>query len=535
MAIWEFGINKPPVKLRNRFLVEKLLGAGGLGETYRALDERVNRSVVLKVLNAEQQANADACKRFKQEAEMLAKFQHQGVVTIYDLIEVDDRDVIVMELIDGYDLLAYMRSTDRWRLPEAEALSYVDQAAEALEYVHQQGLLHRDIKPQNIMRCANGRVKLIDFGLAKQFDPNMAYTNTGGLTEGYAPIEQYEQRGKFTNALDVYALAATLYHLLTGEPPLRANQRYLYSLIAPQQVNPPPQVSDAVNAAIMQGLELEPLARPQEVISFRKLLKAAPQKRVAAQPVVVPKPDNGLKLESFTFQTAQIKIDKGFFGGTKIVIDKSAGQAKKLLEDLGGGVQLEMVQIPAGEFLMGSASSEKESRNSERPQHKVTVPSFYLGRYPVTQAQYAAIMGNNPSHFKGDNLPVEKVIWHNAQEFCQKLMAKTKKKYRLPSEAEWEYACRAGTTTPFYFGETIDAELANYDGNYTYGSGAKGKYLAKTNKVGSFPANNFGLCDMPGNVWEWCEDGWHNDYNKAPVDGTAWKSNDSTYVLRGGS
>ncbi len=203
MAIWEFGINKPAVKLQNRFLVEKLLGAGGLGETYRAFDQTMERRVVLKVLNAEQQANADARLRFKKEAKMLAKFKHPGVVTVHDLIEVDERDVIVMESIDGYDLLAYMRSTDRWRLPEAEALSYVDQAGEALEYVHQQGLLHRDIKPQNIMRCADGRVKLIDFGLAKQFDPHMAYTNTGGLTEGYAPIEQYEQRGKFTNALDV--------------------------------------------------------------------------------------------------------------------------------------------------------------------------------------------------------------------------------------------------------------------------------------------------------------------------------------------
>jgi formylglycine-generating enzyme required for sulfatase activity len=160
-----------------------------------------------------------------------------------------------------------------------------------------------------------------------------------------------------------------------------------------------------------------------------------------------------------------------------------------------------------------------------------------MGKYPITQEQYEAVMGNNPSDFKGKKRPVEQVSWDDANEFCQKLSQKTGKKYRLPSEAEWEYACRAGTTTPFHFGETITTDVANYNGNYTYASAPKGVYRQKTTDVGSFPANNFGLYDLHGNVWEWCADIWHENYNGAPSDGSIWESGgDNTQrLLRGGS
>lgn len=181
-----------------------------------------------------------------------------------------------------------------------------------------------------------------------------------------------------------------------------------------------------------------------------------------------------------------------------------------------------MVYIPGGSFLMGAPETEEgsRSRDSERPQHRVEIAPFYMGRYPVTQAQYQAVMGENPSYFKGENNPVERVSWHKAKEFCQKLSEQTGKTYRLPSEAQWEYACRAGTTTPFYFGETISTDLANYDGNSRYGNGKKGVYRIKTTPVRSFPPNAFGLYDMHGNVWEWCEDIWHKNYEGAPNDGS---------------
>ena len=216
---------------------------------------------------------------------------------------------------------------------------------------------------------------------------------------------------------------------------------------------------------------------------------------------------------------------------------------------VGGGSPetLEMIAIPSGTFTMGAPKKETNSRDSERPTHEVTVQSFYMGRHQVTQAQWRVVAGYpqidrelnpDPSDFKGDNLPVKKVNWDDTQEFCNRLSAHTGKIYRLPSEAEWEYACRAGTTTAFHFGETIAPELANYDASEVYNDSPKGDWRQETIDVGNFPANAWGLYDMHGNVWEWCEDDWHPDYNDAPKDGSVWVESDrktALKLLRGGS
>jgi formylglycine-generating enzyme required for sulfatase activity len=208
-----------------------------------------------------------------------------------------------------------------------------------------------------------------------------------------------------------------------------------------------------------------------------------------------------------------------------VVEQQYKGTAKKITEELSNGIDLEVVKIPGGEFLMGSRESDKSSIDNERPIHKVNIGNIYMGRYPITQEQYKALMGNNPSHFKGEKLPVEHVSRENAQTFCRKLSQQSKRKYRLPSEAEWEYACRAGSKTPFYFGEVISDKVVNYN-----------KSNSKTSVVGIFPANNFGLQDMHGNVWEWCEDNWHEDYNEAPTNGRAWHNEkNNVQILRGGS
>jgi RNA polymerase sigma factor (sigma-70 family) len=199
---------------------------------------------------------------------------------------------------------------------------------------------------------------------------------------------------------------------------------------------------------------------------------------------------------------------------------------------------MKFVWIPPGNFMMGSPKEEKE-RVINEAQHKVTLSKgFYMGVYPVTQEQWQAVMGNNPSQFKGEkSLPVEQVSWEDCQEFIKKLRDKDKKPYRLPTESEWEYACRAGTTTPFHFGETISTDQANYNGDSTYGNGKKGAYRKKTTTVGSFPANAWGLHDMHGNVWQWCQD-WHaGDYPEKDVIDPPGPENppDKLRVLRGGS
>jgi formylglycine-generating enzyme required for sulfatase activity/uncharacterized caspase-like protein len=268
-----------------------------------------------------------------------------------------------------------------------------------------------------------------------------------------------------------------------------------------------------------------------------------------AEPKYIPPTESasqvlGLPLWTVEFETVTVN-EKGQ------VIQRDANkQAQFFKENLGNDITLEMVSIPGGSFKMGSPSGEKGRSSSESPQHDVDVSAFFMGKYPVTQAQWRRVaalpkvnrdLQLDPSWSTEDRRPVERVSWYEAVEFCSRLSKHTDKEYRLPSEAEWEYACRAGTTTPFHFGETITTDLANYNGN-TYASEPKGEYRQETTEVGSFPPNGFGLYDMHGNVLEWCLDDWHDNYQGAPTDGSAWfDNNDNLYqkrgrvVLRGGS
>lgn len=232
-------------------------------------------------------------------------------------------------------------------------------------------------------------------------------------------------------------------------------------------------------------------------------------------------------------------------------------------ERLAEGVVLTLLRIPAGSFWMGAPEEEEGSSDAERPFHRVTLAEFLMGQTPVTQAQWRAVaewerqehedgelwpetLDPDPvarlrqaERFRGDQRPVVNVNWGEAMAYCQRLRLRTGKNYTLPSEAQWEYACRAGTTSPFYFGETISSGLANYDAIKAYGDGLKGMGRAQTTNVASFLANAWGLYDLHGNVWEWCFDHWHDNYDGAPEDGRAWvdekASEKAPRLLRGGS
>ena len=202
-----------------------------------------------------------------------------------------------------------------------------------------------------------------------------------------------------------------------------------------------------------------------------------------------------------------------------------------------------MVVIPAGRFLMGSPADEPERSDDEGPQHEVRIAApFAMGVYAVTFEDYERFCDDTTRGKPEDqgwgrgNRPVINVSWEDAHDYCAWLSEQTGRNYRLPSEAEWEYACRAGTATPFHFGPRITTDQANFDGNYTYNGSAKGEYRKQTVPVGSFPPNAFGLYDMHGNVWEWCQDTWHESYEGAPSDGSAWEGGKKeSRVLRGGS
>ena len=281
----------------------------------------------------------------------------------------------------------------------------------------------------------------------------------------------------------------------------------------------------------------------------------------AAQLLKIPVP------ESFNFSMVvetELKPLNVSFEYATFGAGSGRSQTKGFPEHLSAeNTHLTMLHIPSGHFLMGSPPEEPGRFNDEGPQHEVRLREFFLAQTPITQAQWRAVAQwerqeheeaelwpeqldpdpvaklSDPERFRGNERPVVNVNWGEAMAFCRRLRLRTGKNYTLPSEAQWEYACRAETTSPFHFGDTINTELANYDGRKTYGDGSEGVFRNQTTDVASFPANAWGLHDMHGNVREWCADHWHANYEGAPEDGRAWldenANENQSRLLRGGS
>ena len=236
-------------------------------------------------------------------------------------------------------------------------------------------------------------------------------------------------------------------------------------------------------------------------------------------------------LRDFTFTTAEVDTSGQ-------IVARPAGVGRYYAEDL-GALDLDMVAVTGGTFVMGSPEHEAGRSSFEGPQREVTIPNFAMSRYLVTQAQYAALVGHNPSQSQVDNNPVECVNWFDAKAFCRRLSDLTGRQYRLPSEAEWEYACRAGTVSSFAYGPTLTDQLANTYAEIPYADAAPGRHRDGPTTTGMYPANAFGLHDMHGNLFEWCEDLLHSDFTGAPTDETPWTDGPGLwpdyYVLRGAS
>jgi formylglycine-generating enzyme required for sulfatase activity len=509
----------------------ELLGKGGFARTYLAEDiDRLNQRWVVKQLAPNFQgtwAINKAVELFQQEARQLKQLgQHPQIPSLEDDFEKDNYLYLVQQFVDGDNLLTLLQDRGIWQ--ESQVKQLLLELLPVLKFIHEQKIIHRDIKPENIMRRrSDGLLVLIDFGVSKQLSGTlMSKPGTQIGTPGYAPLEQM-QGGKAYAASDLFSLGATAFHLLTGVPPYRLSVEHGYSWTGNWQ----------------QHLK-SPLDKGLELILSKLLAKDIKQRYQSAEEVLIdfqrqsiPTPalttTPAPTLQRFDFEVVTVDVRGN-------ISSRQSRQAQFISENLGSDAILDMVEIPGGSFVMGSPTSEAERRDNEGPQRTVNISPFFMGKYPVTQEQYQAVMGNNPSHFKGSleskQLPVGEVSWGKAVKFCHKLSQKTGKTYRLPSEAEWEYACRAGTTTPFYFGETITPDLVNYEGNYPYGHAPKGLDRDQATDVGSFPPNAFGLYDMHGNVWEWCSDKWHDNYNGAPTDGSSWEiGTDNNRVLRGGS
>jgi eukaryotic-like serine/threonine-protein kinase len=573
--------------LNNRFYILKSIAQGGFGHTYLAEDRKFQacHHCVVKHLDPakENLPYLDKIKElFEREADTLANlslYSNNLIPKLIDRFEQAGELYLVQEFINGASLAAEL--PEGKKLTQIKTIELLIQILTPLDYCHKENLIHRDIKPDNIMRRQSGELVLIDFGIAKDMGAASITKHSYGGTPGYAPEEQ--QYGQPELASDVYAVGKIAIQAITGLSPtqLRRNPDTMA-----WEWRKHCNVTDGFAEVLDRMVELlaarryqnaaEALAAVQSIPMGRNPFISPPTPAPAQQVVVVgfgsaqpPPPlversfSHGenqsppTAREKFTFQTAKLEtvttteflpkkdivIKSGFFGfknelveveklvkvetsATKITI--ISGSAEYVTEDLGGGVTLEMVYIPVGSCMMGS---DDDDYDNEKPIHRVNLSAFYMGKYAITQQQYEAVMGENPAHFKGSNRPVESVNWDDGMEFCEKLSELTGHKYSLPSESQWEYACRAGTTTPFCFGETINTDLANYNGNET-----KDKYREQTTPVGEFPANAFGLYDMHGNVWEWCLDTWHENYNGAPTDGSARIENDNdSHLLRGGS
>ena len=574
--------------LRNHYKIIKSINNGGFGDTYLAQDIDLPgypKCVVkhLKPKNLDPRVLNVARKLFEREADTLYKLGNDSdqIPKLLAHFQEQREFYLVQEHIEGQDISREM--TPGKKLSESDTIALLKGILEALTVAHQNNVIHRDIKPQNLMRRrSDNKIVLIDFGAVKEID--VLSTDQNGQTiltvavgtPGYMPSEQSNGKPKLSS--DIYAVGMVGIRALTGKKPQSlltdpktgnviwrneaqvsnhlANildkmvheyfpQRYENAmevldvlLGAKGKINPPkpkqrPTAKTTVNVNPSQPLPnntITQLRDPAESKLMGRFCNQKPPKTLTQKFTTVTvnrqKPPKN-SIQTFTTVTVNRRGE---------IISRAQGQAEVITENIGNGVSLEMVKIPGGRFLMGSPETEAGRRDNEDPQHYVDVPEFFMGKYVVTQIQWRAVMGNNPSCFQGASLPVERVSWDEAKKFCQKLSQITGRKYSLPSESQWEYACRAGTTTPFYFGETITSELVNYYGNFTYADAPKGTYRKKTTNVGIFPPNAFGLYDMHGNVWEWCADEWHNNYYGAPTDGSVWlNGNENLSPQRGGS
>ena len=516
------------ILLGDRYRPLEFLGEGGFGRTFKAVNEqRLNTPCVIKQFLPQQAGSAalqKATELFQQEAKRLQELgKHPQIPDLEAFFSQDDRLYLVQEFIDGQNLLQEFQT--QGILNESQIRNILTELLPVLQFIHDNKVIHRDIKPENIIRSKTGKLFLIDFGVSKETSGSiLTRVGTTVGTPGYAPPEQL--RGMAYHNSDLYSLAVTCVRLLTGHFQKSDGSDQLFDTNRMEwQWRKYVSLSQELIDVLETMLQDIPANRYQ---SATEVLAALSNQKTRVIPSPPPQTSQNPFQEIFQFISPPTNPPKP---------PANINSQSSFQENLGNGVFLEMIAIPGGTFLMGSPENEAERSSDESPQHQVTVPSFFMGKYQLTQAQYQAIMGDNPSSFKGNNRPVENVSWDHAVAFCENLNQNTGKNYRLPSEAEWEYACRAGTKTPFSFGDNITTDLVNYDGNYPYKSAPKGKYREKTTDVGTFPPNAFGLYDMHGNVWEWCEDEWHENYINAPTDGIAWNSPSvsNTKLLRGGS
>ncbi len=570
------------------YTIEEVLGHGGFGIVYRARhNELGNVAAVKEYLPAElavregasvhprsaacRAGYEDGLRRFRDEARALVEFQaHPSIVSCRDFFRANGTAYLVMEHEDGLPLSELLRRREASGRPfdEADLLAVMVPLLEGLRRVHEAGMLHRDIKPGNVLvRRSDERPVLIDFGAAKQGVAERS-KSLAPYTEGYAALEQVGE-GKLGPWTDVYAAGAVMWRIVAGgnppwAPPNPVKVEKRANAVVRGEADPMPSArelgagrfSPGILDAIDRCLKLNEKERARDCGQVLALLRGAGAETAGMGPVRKRREEPAAAAATAAPQADRSKRLWGLLTAAGVVLaavwfalgPDERFRAGEVFRDCAECPQ--MVVVPAGSFLMGSPESEEGWHSSEGPQHQVTIREpFAVGAYEVTVAEYREFVSaagrdggtgclifaegevnfegswRNPGFEQTDSAPAVCVSWEDAQAYARWLSRKTGEEYRLLSEAEWEYAARAGTTTRYSFGDEITESDANYGWN-----------IGQTQPVGSYRANGYGLHDMHGNAWEWVQDCGNGSYAGAPDNGDAWEVGDcSDRVLRGGS
>ena len=576
-----------------KYIIQEKLGAGGMGQVYKAFHPEVAKLVAIKVILPQGKFDTESVKRFEREVKASEKLVHPNIIAVLDSGSSKGSLFMVMELIEGKDLFELIN--EKGKLSVNEAVAYIIQAARALEHAHANGVIHRDVKPANLIADSHGFLKIVDMGLAKiQAGENedkisMLTTNTAimGSADFMSPEQTVSTKNVDTRT-DIYSLGASFYFLLTAR--VMYPQKATFSKLISHRQAPisslkfmRPDVSQKLDDIYTKMVAKKVGDRYQSmtelILDLEALEKESGTQDLLKQGAALnPFQVNGVNFLDLDDNSIKPKKSAGIFSNRKIALfcagllvlvgllfvilfipkntmvkndinntndaqdafleppfdfnqaqeeqqslAKTLGLAVETTVDLGRGVNLAMILIPQGKFIMGSPLSEPGHKDDELQHQVVFSRPYFIGKYEVTQEQWEAVMGDNPSQTKGAKLPVTNISWNDCQNFISKLNAKTESNYRFPTEAEWEFACRSGAKSAYSVGDKITKNDANYE-----------NVKAGVKPVGSYKPNAFGLYDMHGNVWEFCSD-WYGAYAAGKSIDPMGVNNGRDHVLRGGS
>jgi serine/threonine protein kinase len=477
------------------YKIVSLIGTGGSGRVYKAQHVILNRPAAIKMLRADLNPDIEHLERFLREARTIAKMRHPHIVQLYDFGKYQDTYYMVMEYIEGDSLETRLKAVqaDGRLLPGTEVWRIIKQMGEGLTYIHEQGVIHRDVKPANILLTQDGNVVISDFGVAKLL-AGYGDTTTGAITGTPAYMSPEQALGQtIDHRADLYSMAVIVYEMLVGRVPFTAPLpmtvilKHLNEPVTPpRQINP--AVPPHVETELLKVLAKRPDDRHQSVAEFLRALSGAGQ----------------------TLQ------------------DEPPSPTSEPVQTFVGPDGKEYVHIPPGEFWMGGADDK------DAPLRKIYVGGFYISRFPVTNAEYLAFVEATgyipPEHWSDGiypawqaNHPVTYVNWHDASAYCQWVRG------RLPTEAEWEKAARGSDRRPFPWGNTFDPARCNS----REGGAETTTPVGKFSPVGDSP---YSVADMVGNVWEWVKDWYTPAYgDQSPDDNPLGPATGKVKVIRGGS